>query len=157
MCESRVGGPKNIHKRWSWIAHSSTYLGKRLYLTSFFGLFWISLFLSFFFLPFFSLFLYNFFRFCDIIPHKSLLPIDDWPSNNRFHSNLTSKSDSAGQVLFCAPGIWSKSEKIINFHWFYVFFVVVVVVVVVLIAARRRVLGLNVWQLMFAHRKTNEK
>ena len=57
-----------------------------------------------------------------IIPHKSLLPIDDWPSNNRFHSNLTSKSDSPGQVLFCAPGIWSKSEKIINFRWFYDFF-----------------------------------
>ena len=57
-----------------------------------------------------------------IIPHKSLLPIDDWPSNNRFHPNLTSKSDSPGRVLFCAPGIWSKSEKIIHFRWFFDFF-----------------------------------
>ena len=47
---------------------------------------------------------------------KPMLWIDIWPQNCDFRSNLIAKIDSAGRVLFVAPGKWSKTSKIINLH-----------------------------------------
>ena len=40
---------------------------------------------------------------------KPMLWIDIWPQNKNFRSNLIAKIDSAGRVLFVAPGKWSKT------------------------------------------------
>ena len=66
----------------------------------------------------FAFFIY-FFRFSGRNDYKSILWINICPKNSNFRSNPIAQIDSAGRVLFVAPGKWSKTSKITNFQQFF--------------------------------------